>query len=133
MGHDVIVAPARYVALEVALSICVQPHYLRGHVEAELRERFSNRVLAAGRHGFFHPDNLTFGSGIYVSALVAEAQSVLGVQSVEVTKLQRLFEGPNGEIANGLLPLGPLEIARLDNDPSFPEHGRLTLVMRGGR
>jgi len=31
------------------------------------------------------------------------------------------------------LPLGPLEIARLDNNPSFPENGKLTLDMRGGR
>ena len=32
-----------------------------------------------------------------------------------------------------LLPLSPFEIARLDNDPSFPENGKLTLDMRGGR
>jgi len=32
-----------------------------------------------------------------------------------------------------VLRLAPFEIARLDSDPSFPEHGRLTLDMRGGR
>jgi hypothetical protein len=68
-----------------------------------------------------------------LSTLVFEAQSVPGVQSVTVTKLKRLFEGPNGEIAAGLLPLRPLEIARCDNDRDFPENGRLNLVMRGGR
>jgi hypothetical protein len=52
---------------------------------------------------------------------------------VAVTKLERLFEGANGELASGILALGPLEIARLDNDPSTPELGRLTLRMRGGR
>ena len=31
------------------------------------------------------------------------------------------IESPNNEIENGLLPLGPLEIARLDNDPVFPK------------
>jgi hypothetical protein len=55
------------------------------------------------------------------------------VQSVTVTKLQRLQEAPNGEITNGILRLSSDEIAQLDNDPSFPEHGKLTLVMRGGR
>jgi hypothetical protein len=52
---------------------------------------------------------------------------------VVVTKLERRFLGPNQEIANGVLPLGHFEIARLDNDPSFPENGILTLIMRGGR
>ena len=31
--------------------------------------------------------------------------------------------------AHGVLVLGPFEIARLDNDPNLPEHGRLTLRM----
>jgi hypothetical protein len=35
--------------------------------------------------------------------------------------------------AGGILKLAPFEIAQLDSDPSFPENGRLTLLMRGGR
>ena len=50
-----------------------------------------------------------------------------------VDKLERLFEGANQEIQNGVLPIGPLEVARLDSDPNRPENGRLTLNMRGGR
>jgi predicted phage baseplate assembly protein len=133
IGHDLVVAPARDVPLDVELSICVLPQYLRGHVEAALLDVFSNAVSPRGVKGFFHPDNLTFGDGIYASALVAAAQAVRGVQSVEVTKLERYFEGPNDEVQDGVLALGPLEIARLDNDPSVPENGRLILHMRGGR
>ncbi len=133
MGHDLAVAPAHYVPLDIALSICVLPNYLRGHIKAALLRLFSNRTLLDGRRGFFHPDNLTFGEGIYLSKLVAVAQAVPGVESVQVTKLERLYEGPNGEIENGLLPLGPLEIARLDNNPSFPENGQLHLELRGGQ
>jgi hypothetical protein len=58
---------------------------------------------------------------------------VPGIESVSVTKLERLFEGSNHEIENGVLSLGPWEIARLDNDPSFPENGQFQLEMRGGR
>jgi hypothetical protein len=50
-----------------------------------------------------------------------------------VRALHRLFEGPMGEIEQGVLALGPLEIARLDNDRSLPEHGVLTIETRGGR
>ena len=133
IGHDLRIEPARYVSLDIALKVCVLPHYLRAHVEAELLELFSNRNLAAGERGFFHPDNLSFGEGIFLSKLVAVAQGVTGVESVAVTKLQRLYEGPNQEIENGVLPLGPMEVARLDNDRSFPEHGRLVLDLGGGR
>ncbi len=133
IGHDLKVVPARYVALDIALTVCVMPHYLRGHVEAALLDVFSNRLLPDGRRGFFHPDNLTFGDDIYLSQLVAAAQAVPGVENVVVTKLQRLYELPNQEIQNGVLPLGPLEVARLDNDPGFPEHGKLVLDVRGGR
>ena len=70
---------------------------------------------------------------IYLSQIVAAAQSVIGVESVSVTKLQRLYELPNGELENGVLPLGSLEIARADNDPSVPENGRVKIDVRGGR
>lgn len=133
IGHDLSVSPARYVPLDIQLEVLVEPRYLRGHVEAALRDAFSNRVLENGRRGFFHPDNLTFGDGIYLSALVAAAQSVEGVVSVTVIKLQRLFESANDEIANGVLPLRANEIARLDNNANFPERGRLQLTLEGGR
>ena len=133
IGHDVRVAWAHQVALDVALTVCVLPSYLRGHVKAAVLDVLSARTLPDGRRGFFHPDSLTFGEGIYLSKLVAAVQGIAGVESVRVDRLERLYEGPNGEIDAGVLPLGPLEVARLDSDPSFPEHGLLTLKMGGGR
>jgi len=126
IGHDVVVKRAVSVALDIEVKVCVLPHFLRGHVEAALLEALGNR-------GLFHPDKLTFGEGIALSRLVAAAQAVPGVESVEVTTFQRLYEGPNGELEAGFLPLGPLEIARLDNDPRFPGNGRLKPTMGGGR
>ena len=90
-------------------------------------------MLPDGRKGFFHADNLSFGEGIFLSSLVAKAQSVEGVENVEVTILERLGAGPQHEIDDGVLPLGPLEVAQLDNDPSLPENGTLGLQMGGGR
>ena len=133
IGHDLAVGPARSVPLDLELLICVEPDHLRGHVKAALLDALSNRALPGGGRGLFHPDEWTFGQDVFLSALVATAQAVPGVESVQVVKLERLYEGPNGEIGKGVLPLGPLEVARLDNDPSFPENGRLTLDVRGGR
>lgn len=133
MGHDVQVISARYVPIEIAMIICVQPHFLRGHVEAELLDVFQSGLRTNGEPGFFHPDKLTFGDSIYVSRLVAAAQAVEGVESVQVKTLQRLFVGANRELERGLLPIGPLEVARLDADPINPENGKLKLDLRGGR
>jgi hypothetical protein len=140
MGHDLLIAPAQYVPLKVSLTVCVLPNYLRGHVEAAVLDVLSNRVLPDGSLGFFHPDNLTFGQGIYVSRLLAAVQALPGVQNVKVTELERFeISEPSVDIAdeelpaNSVLTLGPLEIARLDNDPDFPENGSLAVDMRGGR
>jgi hypothetical protein len=132
INHDTAVRKARYVPLHIVLQVCVLPD-LRCQVKAELHDLFSNRILANGQRGYFHPDNLTFASPIYISVLVSTAQKVPGVQSVRVIRMERLNEGSNREIELGVLTLGVLEIAQMDNDPSFPENGKFELDLRGGR
>jgi hypothetical protein len=133
IGHDVRVVSARRVPLVVALRVCVLEGFIRAHVKQALLDVFGNRMYDDGQLGFFHPDRLSFGEGIFLSRLVATAQSVAGVESVEVTRLERLFGAAADELASGVLALGPLEIARLDNDPAAPDNGTLLLDMRGGR
>ncbi len=133
LEHDLTVTNAVNVPLDIELTVCVQSGYLRGHVEAALRALFSNRALPDGTRGFFHPDNLSFGEGVAASRMIARAQSVAGVENVVISKLQRWGEDGRFELKNGFLPLDPLEIARLDNDPSAPENGVLKLKMGGGR
>ncbi|MFI5101929.1 MAG: putative baseplate assembly protein [Terriglobales bacterium] len=140
MGYDLLVGPAQYVPLKVSLTICVLPDYLRGHIEAAVLDALSNRVLPDGTLGFFHPDNLSFGDGVYVSRLLATVQAIAGVQNAMVTELERFelsepaIDQPGEELPmNSALLLGPFEIAQLDNDPNFPENGVLVLDVRGGR
>jgi Electron transfer DM13 len=133
VGHDLAITPAQYVPLEIGIEVCVLPHYARGEIKAQLLDVFSNRQLADGSLGFFHPDRLTFGQGIYLSQIVAAATSVDGVETARVSLLRRPDGPDEGALASGVLPLGPFEIAECDNDPDFPEHGKLTLKMRGGR
>jgi hypothetical protein len=123
----------RFVALEVEMEVCVLPEYFHGEVRRDLLALFSNRVLPDGRRGIFHPDNFTFGQTVYMSRLFAAAESVTGVESVRVTKLQRQDEPATSGVEAGVLTLGPLEIARLDNDPNYPKRGVFRLEMRGGK
>jgi hypothetical protein len=93
-----------------------------------LFEIFSNRTLPDGRRGLFHPDNFSFGQPVYLSSIFAAAQAVTGVDSLMVTKFQRQGRDSAEALDAGVLELGRLEIARLDNDPNFPEHGVFHLI-----
>jgi hypothetical protein len=132
-GHDVEIDGPRFVPLEIDMSICVRDGYFRSDVHIALSQVFSNTTLADGRRGFFHPDNFTFSQPVYLSQLVAAAQVVTGVHYVEIHKFQRLGIDSDQAIIDGMLPIGRLEIARLDNDPNFQERGILRLDLKGGR
>ncbi|MFD7197794.1 putative baseplate assembly protein [Streptomyces sp. NPDC059893] len=131
IGHDLVVGPARPVPLEIALSVCVTPGHQQGQVLAELYRVLGSGRLSGGRLGFFHPDALTFGEPVRLSRLVAVAAAVPGVREVQVNRFRRLFEQDRGEREDGVLRLGPLEIATCDNDPDRPENGHLAISLGG--
>ena len=132
-GHDLEVDGPRYVSLEIDMHVCAEPDYFRAHVKEELLKLFSNRALSDGRLGVFHPDQFTFGQTVYLSPLIAAAQAVPGVMSVQVNQFQRQGIPDNKALAAGKLELGRLEIARCDNDPNFAEHGVFHLSVGGGK
>ena len=115
------------------MHVCVKPDYFRTDVEAAMSEIFSNQVLPDGRRGLFHPDNFTFGQTVWLSPLVAKAQEVDGVQSVQITVFQREGQDDPKPLQEGFLPMGRLEIARCDNDRNFAERGVFVLTMGGGK
>jgi hypothetical protein len=132
-GYDLEIDAPRFVPLDLGLTICVLPHHDKAVVELALREAFGTRTTPNGRLGFFHPDNVTFGQPVYLSQVLAHAATVPGVSRVvSVDAFHRYGEDPHGEIEQGYISIYRLEIAQLDNDPSDPERGTLTLTMQGG-
>ena len=132
-GHDLEIDGPRFVPLEIEIEVCAQPGYFRSDIKAALLEVFSNGTLPDGRRGMFHPDNFSFGQPVFLSRLYAAAQAVTGVRYVEFKKFQRQGIDSSNGLDAGLLTMGRLEIARLDNDPNFRERGILTLMLKGGR
>lgn len=132
IGHDVDVVRATYVPLYVALTIVVASGYQRGHVRSALEAQLGSATTVDGRRGLFHPDELTFGDPVTQSAIVARTLAVAGVRDVTVTRLERLF-APTPDDVPRSLTLGRLEIARLDNDPDWPERGRISFDIVGGK
>jgi hypothetical protein len=133
IGHDLEVIPALYVPIELELDICVHSHALRGDVEAAVLDALTAGLRRDGTPGFFHPDRITFGEPVRISRIIAAVQPPPGVMSVKVTRLVRYGGQPCCELTDGVLPIGPLEVARLDQDPDFPENGTLKLNLGGGR
>lgn len=131
-GHDLEIDSPRYVPLDVSLRICVKPGFVRADVKATLVAQFGRFDIEPGRRGFFHPDALTFGEPVYLSALLERAMAVQGVAWLEPLRFQRWGVAPSGELAAGRIAFDRLEIARLDNDPNAPENGRIEFVMEGG-
>jgi hypothetical protein len=143
-GHDVEIDAPRFVPLDIVLTVCVAPGYFKFNVKQALLQLFGTRDLPGGtlgaQRGFFHPDNFTFGQPVYLSQIIARAMDVPGVQWVDAddrngkpNRFRRWGQPAHNEIERGLIELARLEIARLDNDPSRPENGRIDFLMEGGR
>lgn len=131
-GYDLVLDTAIYVPLKLAIRICVATGHFRGQVLKAVGEVLANRRFGDGRVGLFHVSRLRFGAAVRLSRIIAAVQEVPGVSSLEVLEFHRYWLLPNGELETGLLPLGPSEIARLDNDRSLPENGVLDLGAVGG-
>jgi Baseplate J-like protein len=132
-GTDVEIESPVYVPLELALEVCVRPDYLRSDVERALMRALSNGDNPDGTRGAFHPDNFSFEQPVYLSPIVAAAQHVPGVESVTATRFNRQDAPGVSGIGAGQLTMGRLEIARLDNDRNYPERGRFSLSLHGGK
>jgi hypothetical protein len=132
-GYDLEIRSAEYVPLELAFELCVEPDHFRADVAQAVRRALSNRINPDRTRGHFHPDHYTFGQPVYLSALYSAIEAVPGVLSVFITLFRRFGKTSNGEIESGVLPIGPWEIARLDNDPGFQENGVLRITAGGGK
>ena len=141
-GHDLEIEPPRFVPLDIALWVCVQPGFVAEDVHRALLDRFSSGVRADGSPGFFHPDRFSFGDPVALSPIIAEAMGVAGVRWIGVDRpgggagedgyFRKLREPATDYVDAGLIPMAPLEVAVLANDPNRPENGRLRLLVEGG-
>jgi hypothetical protein len=123
-GHDIEIRGPRYVSIEVQVEVCTSPDRFNEDVEQEVR-----RALLP----IFSADSLTFGQAVRLSPIIAAAQNVPGVTHVRVSKFQRQNQPSGQSLQDGFLTLDPLEVARLDDDLDFPERGKLTVNVEGGR
>ncbi len=131
-GYDLEIEGPRFVPVTLELEICLTRGYRKSDVVRALYAAFGTRQLADGSQGLFHPDRWTFGQAVDLSPIYAAASAVQGVASVTVRRFERRGVSTDKAVSEARVPIGRLEIARLDNDPDRPEHGRLILTFGGG-
>jgi len=140
-GHDLRIINPLFVSLDIALFVCVRPEFYAPDVEKELLRVFSAKALGSGTFGFFHPDQLDFGEDVILSPIIARAMQVEGVQWIGMTdhegnrvgRFRRMDQADFDHDDTGVIPVSDGEIARLDNDPNYPDHGLIRFHVDGGR
>jgi predicted phage baseplate assembly protein len=133
-GEDLQIEGPVYVPLELDLLVQLAADAFRLQVSEGLLQVLSTGTLPDGSTGLFSPDRFTFGQPVYLSPVLAAAQAVAGVTSVQATGFGRWGSTDLTTARDaGVLQLERTEIARLDNDARFPDRGVLHLTLVGGR
>ena len=132
-GYDLEIRPPQFLAIEIDLLVCASDDQFRSDVEQAVLAALGTAPLPDGGTGFFAAGRFVFGQPVYLSQIYAAAQDVEGVCSVVVTRFTPFGQPDNGELARGIIPVGPWQIARLDNDPNFMGRGVLKITLRGGK
>lgn len=140
-GHDLEFVSPVFVALDIVLYVCARPDSYAADINRDLLGLFSDRDLPDGTRGLFHPDVLEFGVDVALSPLIARAMQVDGVawigprneKNEPVGRFTRMDQPGVDYADDAILPIASAEIARLDNDPSRPENGRIRFIVEGGR
>ena len=134
LGVDLVVEQAKMVGLKVGLLVCVSPSYFRGDVYADLWRALVTGDPCTGAPGLLSAENFTFGATVYASPIIAAAQGVPGVVSVQLTAFARQDSPPPpGTPPPCYITPGPLEIPCCNNDPDHLDRGQLSLTLDGGK
>ena len=134
-GYDLEVDAPRFVPLEVGAARLRRARLL----PCARRRRPCSTCSRAGSArdgslGFFHPDRFTLRSARRTCRRSSPPRRPSRAsQSVTAQTFQRQRDDASSALDTGVLPMGRLEIARLDNDPNFPERGVLELTIGGGK
>jgi len=132
-GQAIYIEPPQYVPLSISLTICVDPDSFSADVRAALLVVLGSCTLPTGQPAFFNPQNFELGQPIYLSPIYEVARTVPGVTRVTATTFEPQGQSTRTYLQQGYIPMGPFQVARLDNDTSLPGNGILKLNMQGGR
>jgi hypothetical protein len=132
-GYESYAPPPQYVSLDLRIEVCVESGWLDGDVEAGVLDRLGSATRPDNAAGFFFADRFTFGTPLYRSRLEAAIQGVPGVAGVHAITYRKRGTFVGFVDLPEVVAPAPLQILRVDNDPSWPERGTIRVIAEGGR
>jgi hypothetical protein len=132
-GYEAFANAPRYASLDLDVTVCSCPDAFRADVKEAVLAALDTTIHIDGTQGFFHPDRFTFGVALERSALEAALQEVPGVDGVVKVRYRRRGYTPRYVTMADAVPVARDEIVRVDNDPSRPERGSLSIHVQGGK
>jgi hypothetical protein len=132
-GYESYVLPPRYVSVDLKISVCGSPFYFAGDIEAAVLQALRPGPLPDGTVGFFDHTRWAFGQPLEASALLAAVQAVVGVQGV--SSVQYRERGVQGDWTPlpETVAIAPDQVLRVDDDPSRPDAGSLSVTVDGAK
>jgi Baseplate J-like protein len=131
-GYESYSPPPRYAPLDLTIVVCACSDAFRGDVAEYVLAALAPGVVA-GRTGFFDPDNFRFGDPLERSRLEAAIQSAPGVAGVVSIEYVERGVTPTPTELGDKLRVAPNQLIQVDNDPSRPWKGSVTVIVEGGK
>jgi uncharacterized phage protein gp47/JayE len=132
-GYESYVLAPQYISVDLQITVAAAPISFASDVAAAVLAQLQPGALTGGSVGFFDHSRWRFGIGLDPSALLAAIQGAAGV--VGVLAIQYRERGVQPAWAPLAAPIAvPADrILRVDNDPSRPEAGSLSVWVEGGK
>lgn len=132
-GYESYAPAPLYAPLDLTITVCATNDAFRGDVEESVLAALDPNTVTDGRHGFFDPDNFRFGDPLERSRLEAAIQAAPGVAGVvSIQFVERGVTSTPTELGDEL-HVGSDRLIQVDNDPSRPWKGSLTVIVEGGK
>jgi hypothetical protein len=132
-GRQSYVLPTNYLSLDLQIFASAKPDSFNSGVAASILQALGTTTLPNGSAGFFQHSNFAFGQPLERSALESAIQNAQGVAGVASIRYRRF--GANTayiEMADQV-KVGIDQIIRVDNNPTKPDGGSISVIVGGGK
>lgn len=122
-----------YVSLDLQITARANPGAFNANVAAAILQALGTGTFPDGSTGFFAHGNFTFGQSLERSALEAAIQNAQGAAGVTCIRYRRSGSKAAYIAMTDQVKVGVDQIIRVDNDPSRPDAGSISVTVTGGR
>jgi hypothetical protein len=132
-GYESYVLAPQYVSVDLRIRVAAASTDFASSVAAAVLAQLQPGSLPGGGVGFFDHSRWGFGQALDPSALLAAIQGAPGVVGVVAVQYRERGVQPLWAPLAGPIAVPADRLLRVDNDPSRPEAGSLSVSVEGGK